>query len=60
MSLTSETEVGDLHSVSRRGGWGSNESRVAAKGRVGGGRGGHEDVLGFDIAVEEVVGMNMI
>jgi hypothetical protein len=59
VSLTGKTKVGNLHGIGRRRGWGSHEGRVAAERRVGGGRGRHENVLWFDIAVEEVVGMNM-
>jgi hypothetical protein len=60
MCLTSKTEIGNLHRISWRGGRRSNEVRVAAKGRVVRGGCRNEDVLGFDIAMEEVVGVDMV
>ena len=60
MSLSCETTVGDLHSICRGSRRRSDEVRVTAESRVVGGGCRDEDVFGFDVAMEEVVGMDMV
>lgn len=61
MGFTSETKVGNLDGVSRRRRRRSDKVRISAKGRgIVRGRSRDEDVFGFDITVEEVVGMNVV
>jgi hypothetical protein len=60
VGLTSKTKVGDLHSVDRRGRRRSDKVRVTAEsGIIGGGR-RYENVFGLNIAVEEVVGVDVV
>lgn len=60
MRLTSETEIGNLHCISRRGRWRSDEVRIAAESGVVRSGCGNQDVLWLDIPVEEVVGVDMV
>lgn len=60
MSLSCKTKVSDLDGVGGRGGRRGDEVGVSTECRVVRGRGGHQNVLRLDIAVEEVVGMNVV
>lgn len=55
-----KTKVGDLNGVGGRSGGRGNEVGVATEGRVIGGGCGYQDVLWLDIAVEEMMGMNVV
>ena len=60
MGLTSQTKVGDLDGISRRSGRRGDEIRVAAKGRVAGSGCRDQDVLRLDVAMEEVMGVDVV
>lgn len=60
MSLSGETKVGDLHSICRGSRRRGDEVRVTAESRVIRGGCRDEDVFGFDVAMEEVMGMDMV
>jgi hypothetical protein len=61
MGFASEAKVGNFDSVSRRRRRGSDKVGVSAKGRgIVRGRSRDKDVFGFDIAVEKIVGVNMV
>lgn len=55
-----QTKIGDLDGVGGRSGRRSNEVGVATEGRVIGGGRRNQNVLWLDIAVEEVVSMDVI
>lgn len=61
MGLTREAKVGNLDAVDRRCCGRGGEGRVPSHGRVDVGRrgAGHHDVLWLDVAVEEVVGVDV-
>lgn len=61
MRFAGETKVGNLDSIGGRRRRRGDKIRVSAKGRgIVRGRSRDENVFGFDIAVEEVVGVDVV
>lgn len=61
MRFASQAKVGNLDGIGRRRRRGCHKVGVSAEGRgIVRGRSRDEDVFGFDVAVEEVVSVNVV
>lgn len=60
MDFPCQAKVGDLDGVCGWGGGRGDQARVSCEGVIIGGGCGDEDVLGFDVAMEELTGMDMV